>query len=307
MKQIAGAFFVLVIGLIACARTGKTNSPSSTTTVRSITFDGIERKYILHIPASYDGRRAVPLVLAFHGGAGNANNQERVSGFDALSDKKGFIVAYPNGTGRLGEVILTWNGGTCCGYAVNQDIDDVGFVRALVKDLQGVAEIDMKRIYATGLSNGGIMSYRLACEASDLIAAIGPVSGTQNIAPCTPNQPISVIDFHGTADEHLPYNGGVGDKSLAGVPFTSVKESIDFWVKFDQCPSTPETESFADIRHDTYSGCANGTAVQLYTIVDGKHAWPGSNGPAWPGGDQPTRTISATKLMWNFFAAHPKP
>ena len=116
-----------------------------------------------------------------------------------------------------------------------------------------------------------------------------------------------MIDFHGTADEHLPYDGGVGDESLAGVNFASVKDSIDFWVNFDGCSTIPQTESFADIQHDTYTNCADGTAVELYTIVGGKHAWPGSNGPAWLGGDQPTQTISATKLMWDFFAAHPKP
>jgi polyhydroxybutyrate depolymerase len=119
--------------------------------------------------------------------------------------------------------------------------------------------------------------------------------------------PVSIIHFHGTADEHLPYDGGVGDKSLAGVPFTSVKDSIDYWVKYDQCTTTPQTEKFSDIQYDIYSNCADGTAVELYTILGGKHAWPGSNGPAWPGGDQPTQSISATKLMWDFFSSHPKP
>ena len=157
-------------------------------------------------------------------------------------------------------------------------------MRALIADIQTVAQIDTKRIYATGLSNGGIMSYRLACEASDLIAAIGPVAGTQNITPCNPSQPVSVIDFHGTADDHLPYNGGVGDKSLSSTDFVSVQDSIHFWVNFDQCASKPHTETFDDIQHDTYANCTDGTAVELYTILDGKHAWPGSDGPAWAGG-----------------------
>jgi polyhydroxybutyrate depolymerase len=306
MKRSALTLLALTLVLLACARSGAARAPSTDST-RTLLFGGIERSYILHIPPSYDGNHALPLVLDFHGGGGNAESQRHTSGFESLADEKGFIVVYPNGTGRLGEVLLTWNGGTCCGYAVTKDVDDVGFVRALITDLQSVAKIDMKRIYATGLSNGGIFSYRLACDAADLIAAIGPVAGTLNSSPCNPKGPVSVIHFHGTADEHLPYDGGIGDKSLAGVDFASVKDSIDFWVGFDQCPTSPQTESFADIRHEVYSDCANGTAIELYTIVGGKHAWPGSDGPAWPGGDQPTQTISASKLLWDFFSAHPKP
>ncbi len=306
MKRTLPALLALTFSLLACARTGATPAPSADS-IRTLTFGGIERSYIVHIPSVYDGSHAVPLVLDFHGGGGNAETQIRTSNFESLADEKGFIVVYPNGNGRLGDRLLTWNGGTCCGYAVANQIDDVGFVRALIADLQTIVKVDPKRIYATGLSNGGIFSYRLACDASDLFAAIGPVSGTLNYARCNPKEPLSVIDFHGTTDEHVPYDGGVGDKSLAGVPFVSVKDSIDFWLKFDQCPLTPKTESFADVQHDAYSNCANGTAVELYTIVGGGHAWPGGNGPAWPGGDQPTQTISATKIMWDFFAAHPKP
>lgn len=306
MKRIVLALLAPTIGLLACARTIRA-TPAPSTITRTLTFNGVERTYLLHLPSSYDGSHAVPLVLDFHGGGGRAESEMRTSGFSTLADEKGFIVVTPNGSGRFGDIILTWNGGTCCGYAVTNHIDDVGFVRTLIADLQTAAKIDMKRVYATGISNGGIMAYRLACDASDLIAAIGPVAGTQNVAPCEPKEPVAVIDFHGTADEHLPYNGGLGDQSLAGVNFASVKDSIDFWVNFDGCSTVPQTESFADIQHETYNNCANGTAVELYTIVGGKHAWPGSDGPAWPGGDQPTQTISATKLMWDFFAAHPKP
>lgn len=277
MKRSALTLLALALVLLACARSGAAPTPSTDTT-RTLMFGGIQRSYILHIPSSYDGSYALPLVLDFHGGGGNAESQRRTGGFESLADEKGFIVVYPNGTGRLGDRLLTWNGGTCCGYAVAKQVDDVGFVRALIADLQTVVKIDHKRIYATGLSNGGIFSYRLACDAADLIAAIGPVSGTLNLSPCNPKEPVSVIHFHGTADEHLPYNGGVGDKSLAGVDFASVEDSIEFWVGFDQCSPSPQIESFADIRHDTYSNCVNGTAVELYTIVGGKHAWPGLAG-----------------------------
>ena len=307
MKQIVVGLLILSLSPLACTRAFNSTSSSSNGATHTLTSGGLQHTYILHIPSSYNGSQPVPLVFDFHGGLGNASSQMRTSNFESLADEKDFIIIYPNGTGLLGDKLLTWNGGTCCGYAVKNSIDDVGFVRAAIADLESAYKIDSKRIYATGLSNGGIMSFRLACDASDLFAAIGPVSGTLNYPECQPKEPVSIIEFHGTADQHLPYDGGVGDKSLTDVSFVSVKDTIDAWIKFDQCPTTPQTNIFADIQHDTYSDCANGTAVELYTILGGGHAWPGGNGPAWPGGDQPTHTISATSLMWEFFAAHPKP
>jgi polyhydroxybutyrate depolymerase len=152
-----------------------------------------------------------------------------MSGFNEVADQNGFIVVYPNGTSLLSEdILLTWNGGTCCGYAQEKNVDDVGFVRAIVPDLQSLVIIDAKRIYATGMSNGGILSHRLACEAADLFAAIAPVSGTLNFSPCNPSRPISVIEFHGTGDQHIPYHGGFGSKSLVNVDFASVQDSVGF-------------------------------------------------------------------------------
>ena len=301
-----GLILILLLITVACGRSFHPTPNPTTETTHTITFDGMERSYILHVSASYTGDNAVPLVLDFHGGGGNANSEMSHSGFGELADAEGFIVASPNGTGRLEDKVLTWNGGTCCGYAVTNNIDDVGFVRALIAEIEASYKIDSKRVYATGMSNGGIMSYRLACEASDLIAAIGPVSGTQKLPSCQPTENVSVIHFHGTDDGHLPYNGGIGPDSLAGVPFVSVKDTIGFWLNFNQCPSTPQTISFDDVQLDTYTNCIHGTEVQLYTIVGGKHAWPGSDGPGWAGGDQPTQSISATSLIWEFFAAHPK-
>ena len=185
-------------------------------------------------------------------------------------------------------------------------MDDVGFVRAMVTDLQLLVNIDVKRIYATGMSNGGILSHRLACEAADLFAAVAPVAGTLNFSPCSPSQPISVIEFHGTDDQHILYGGGAGPKSLVNVDFASVQDSVGFWASFNGCNSQPQTNSFDDIQHETWTGCTSPTAVELYTIIDGGHSWPGGQG-GWVGSDQPTSTISASQLIWEFFAAHPKP
>jgi polyhydroxybutyrate depolymerase len=180
-------------------------------------------------------------------------------------------------------------------------------MRAIVSDLrQSQLDVDPKRIYAAGMSNGAILSQRLACQAADLLAAIGPVAGTLNFSPCKPSQPISVIEFHGTDDQHIPYNGGYGPKSLVNVDFASVPDSIAFWTKYNQCNSQPQTSSSADFRHDIWTGCSGSTSVELYTIIGGGHAWPGGEG-GWADADQPTMTLSASQLIWKFFASHPKP
>jgi polyhydroxybutyrate depolymerase len=303
MKRLLAPLLFLLLASLACARTAPAAEKDS---VHTLNYGGLERTYILHVPPAYEEGQPAALVLSLHGGGGNADLHRRMDGFDELADEKGFIVVYPNGTGKLQDALLTWNGGTCCGYAQENEVDDVGFLRALIAELESEYAIDPRRIYVTGISNGGIMAYRLACEASDLIAAIAPVAGTLNYEPCQPARPVSVIHFHGTDDTHLPYDGGVGADSLTGVSYNSVAYSLRIWLDFDQCPPVPQTESFADIRHDAYA-CAEQTAVELYTILGGKHAWPGSAGPAWRGGDEPTQTISASQLIWEFFAAHPKP
>jgi polyhydroxybutyrate depolymerase len=248
----------------------------------------------------------VPLVFVFHGGTGNAESAIRMSGYNEVADQNGFIVVYPNGTGRLSnEKLLTWNGGTCCAYAQEQNVDDVGFVRAMVTDLQSRVNIDAKRIYATGLSNGGLLSHRLACEAADLFAAVAPVAGTLNFSPCNPSEPISVIEFHGTGDQHILYDGGYGPKSLVKVDFASVRDSIGFWSSLNGCTSQPQMNSFDDIQHETWTECASATSVELYTIIGGGHSWPRSQGGR-AGSAQPTGTISASQLIWEFFVTHPK-
>jgi polyhydroxybutyrate depolymerase len=296
--------------LLACRAPAR--QPASATaltpgdTTRTLVHDGHERSYVVHVPPGYDPAQPVPLVLIFHGGGGNAENVQEMTGFNATADAEGFIVAYPNGSGRLKEKLLTWNGGTCCGYAIEQDIDDVGFVKAMIEDLATIANVDRRRIYATGMSNGAIMSYRLACELSDVIAAIGPVAATQNVERCEPERPVPVIHFHGDSDQHAPYNGGVGSESLAGANFASVEATISFWVKHNGCASEPQVETSGSIVHTVYTACEQNADVELYTILGGLHAWPGGQ-PGWRRGDAPTQALPATGRMWAFFEAHPQP
>ncbi len=286
----------------ACARAAPVRDPK-----RALTVDGHERTYFLHLPPSHDRGEPLPLVMVFHGGGGKAQNAIRTTNFNELADEEGFIVVYPNGTGPLDVEVFTWNGGDCCGNAMLENADDVGFARAILADVQSVAGVDLSRVYAAGLSNGGIMAYRLACEAADIFAAIDSVAGTLNYAPCEPSRPVPVIHFHGTEDEHILYEGGYGPESIVQVDFASVQGTIGFWTAFNGCAPEPRLRKFLNIRHETWDGCAENSSVELYTIVGGKHAWPGGEGPAWLGGDWPIQTLSATRVTWEFFVSHPKP
>ncbi len=302
---------LFVLTVLACARNPSIMSSKfpdipAGESIRTVAHEGRQRSYILYVPESVDWDQSLPLVFVFHGGTGNAESAIRISGFNDIEDMNGVIVVYPNGTGRLSDdKLLTWNGGDCCGYAQESDVDDVGFVRAIVVDLQPLVEIDSKRIYATGMSNGDVLSHRLACEAADLFAAIAPVAGTLNFSSCRPSQPVSMIEFHGTDDQHILYDGGSGPKALVSVDFSSVRDMIEFWVSADECSAEAQEESFADIRHVTWTGCTGSVAVELYTVIGSGHSWSGGQG-GWVGSDQPTKSISASQLIWEFFAAHPK-
>ncbi|MDO8734757.1 MAG: PHB depolymerase family esterase [Elusimicrobiota bacterium] len=272
---------------------------------KKLEFGGRTRTYLLHIPASFNGKKAVPLVIVLHGGGGNASKTVETTGFSKKSDEAGFIVVYPNGTGRL-KKILTWNAGNCCGYALDNNVDDVGFIRELINQIEKELKIDGRRIYATGISNGGMMAYRLACELSDKIAAIAPVAGAFNI-DTTPKNPVSVMIFHGTADQHVLYEGGEPKKRADRRSRTdkSVAFAADFWVNHNGCSAKPNRTEKGNIIMEKYTGGRKNSEVVLVTIKNGEHAWPGGK-PAWRGGDIPTTEISATDEMWNFFEKHPK-
>jgi polyhydroxybutyrate depolymerase len=219
-------------------------------------------------------------------------------GMSELADREGFIAVYPTGTSRTG-LAPTWNAGNCCGYALINHVDDIGFLRALITKLESDYNIDHRRIYATGISNGGMLSFRAACELSDLMAAVAPVEGAQNIE-CHPTAPVPVLIFHGTADKFVPFDGGT-------TPFqagpkrsdTPVRDSVKFWVQQDGCSPTPAHEETKEVRIDRYSECTAGAAVVLYAIQGGHHMWPGLRISG--------NHIPATEIMWKFFAEHPKP
>jgi len=253
----------------------------------TLQHDGVERSYRLHVPTGYDHSRPVPLVLNFHGLTGTPDLQALSSAMDADSDSEGFVVAYPAG------VQNSWNAGTCCGEAARTNVDDVGFARAVVADLKQKLCIDPRRVYATGMSNGGFMSHRLACEAADLFAAIGPVAGALGVSNCQPSRPVPVIHFHGTEDGLVDYD-------------TLALNAIAQWVTANGCTDAQPAETYnqGDVRCETYSQCQAGVEVTLCTVTGGGHCWPGR--PTCVFGN-PTTDISANEAMWDAFSRFPLP
>jgi polyhydroxybutyrate depolymerase len=246
------------------------------TSLHHINVGGHDRSYRLYKPPAAPA--SAPLVVVMHGYSGSAAQAERGYGWDDLADSDKFVVAYPDGLGRA------WNveGETCCGQPGREGVDDVAFISAAVADIGKNVGINPARVYATGMSNGGIMSYTLAC-ATAIFAAIGPVAGTQ-LNPCRTPRPTSVIHIHGTDDRLVPYGGGQGFSVING---PLVPEVNAFWRNVDQCGAPTATAS-GPVTTST-SGCAKGRGVVLITVDGGGHEWP----------------PFATKALWQFFAARP--
>lgn len=298
-----------LVAILAMVLTSDATSLGPGDHSRTVRVDGHERNYLVHVPPRYAPDTPMAVVVAFHGGGANARNMVAFSGLSEKADQAGFIVVYPEGSGRL-ERMRTFNAGNCCGLAAARHIDDVAFTRQVLDDLQGIANVDRHRIYATGMSNGAMMAYRLASEMSDRIAAIAPVSGPMGTRDCRPGRAVSVMHFHGDADEFAPFKGGVG-RGPSGTDFYSVDHSINAWVEANGCETTPLTTQLADREHDgttvkqvRYASGMNGAEVVLVVIAGGGHTWPGRV-PRMQSLGASTRDISANDMMWEFFERHP--
>ena len=272
----------------------------------SITHQGIVRLYRVHVPLRYSPARAAPLVFAFHGGGGDMDYmaREELYGLTGASNKEGFVLVFPNGYSKFESgKFATWNAGTCCGDARDKKIDDVGFVKTMVGNISSQLNIDRTRIFATGMSNGGMMAHRLACELPDIFSAVASVAGTDSTTQCHPAQPVSVLHIHARNDTHVLFNGGAGEGSFRDeskvTDFTSVPETINRWVKRNQCVPTPQrTLEVAGAYCDLYSSCQGGVGGKLCVTEAGGHSWPGGRKPR---GDAPSKAISANDQIWTFF------
>lgn len=269
---------------------------------RRITVDGRRRAYYVHQPRGERSSSPRPAVVVLHGHGGTARSARRISRMDAKADDAGFIALYPEGSSWRSIPWRSWNAGHCCGYAMQAGLDDVAFLRAVIDDAVGREGIDPARVYVTGISNGGMMAYRLGCEHADRIAAIAPVAGSLGQDGCGFSGSVPAIVFHGTADDHVPYTGTAraikdGRRELA------VQTAVALWARANGCTSTAQSTTVGSVTQDTYCAGAAESEVILYTIEGGGHAWPGG-ARGWRFGASPTRDISATDLMWDFFERH---
>jgi polyhydroxybutyrate depolymerase len=234
---------------------------------RNVNVDGMMRSYLLHVPANYDGQRRVPLLVDLHPIGSNGASHKRTSGYVALSDSDGFLVAHPNGIDNA------WNVGPCC--TKSRSVDDVAFIRALVKDLEGAACVDSKRVYAAGFSMGGGMAHFLGCHAADVFAAIAPAAFDllqENVVDCRPARSIPVLASRGTADPIVPYQGGASmppNGLNVTIHFLGAVETFKKWSELDRCTGAAET---AEGGCQFYRTCANGAEVGLCTASGGGHA-----------------------------------
>lgn len=272
----------------------------------AIQVGDLTRKYLVHVPPSYNANNPTPLILAFHGGGGDMDYmaKDELYGLISKSNKEGFIIIFPNGYSKLkiGK-FATWNAGNCCGDARDKKIDDVGFVKQIIKNITGQMNIDRNRIFATGMSNGGMVSYVMACELPDVFKAVAAIAGTDNTVTCSHKTPISVLHIHAKDDDHVLFNGGAGEGAFKDeskvTDFTSVPASIAEWVGYNQCSATPERVLTVNGAYcDLYNNCANGTQVKLCVTDVGGHSWPGGNKPR---GEAPSQAISANDMLWDFF------
>jgi polyhydroxybutyrate depolymerase len=275
---------------------------------RMLTVDGRERSYVIHVPKKYDPKKPTPVVLILHGAGTNARIMERLCGMNEKSEEAGFLAVYPNGTG-LG-IFLTFNSGGLSPRIADRWPDDVKFIDKLLDDLQTVANVDKKRVYATGLSNGGMMCYRLAAELPQRIAAIAPVSGTLCLDKPMPRRCVPLMHFHGTDDRIVPYKGpDNGTKKV--LAFKSVDETIAIWRKLNKCSGKPvekklgnKVDDGTEILQKTYRPKKGGADVVLVVIKGAGHTWPGRP-PRVRFLGKSTKRISANDMIWEFFRQHP--
>lgn len=308
---------VFAIGAIAAAQDQSTPQPANSEEAtkslgagdhhRKLSIGDRGRSYSLHVPKSYEAGKATPVVLALHGAAMNGSMMAWFSGLNKKSDEAGFVAVYPDGTGT--GPFLTWNAGGFRGRMAEGRPDDVQFISRVLDDLARVLTIDPNRVYACGMSNGGMMCYRLAAELSDRIAAIAPVAGTIALDELRPQRPVPVIHFHGSKDNIVPFEAAKGSAASV-MKLKGVEESVQIWVNHNACQSPPRIDILSKdgdamkVTRTTYDRGKNNSEVVLVVVEEGGHTWPGQQPPVGFIGKS-VKTVSANDLIWEFFQKHP--
>lgn len=306
---LAFLLIVMVIAAAGCDKQeegvdGEENAVDARDIPVSLRYDGVKRTYLLHLPPAYNGEDELPVLFVFHGGSGEGEGMARLTHMSEVADERGFIAVYPDGLNR------NWNDGR---PEVNPGVDDVGFISALIDELEREYHIDARRVYSTGISNGGMFSLRLACELPDKIAAVAPVAALMGEAlsqTCSPQRPVPVMFVMGTDDPLVPWEGGkVGTARLDRGRVLSAADSVSFWVAADGCSETPVVTFLPDaapgdgtrIRRETYAGGRNGSEVVMLVVEGGGHTWPGGEQYARELVIGATnRDIDAGEVIWEF-------
>jgi polyhydroxybutyrate depolymerase len=305
---------IFALTVLSCRTINQKRLDSEALTHNLLIFDGLPRDYYFYTPPSYDETRPYPLILALHGGGGNALQMCKMkNAFLNLAENQGFLLVCPEGVENHwndGRGIQNWR-------AHADDIDDVGFIKAMIAQLQMEYNIDPNKIFSTGISNGGKMSLRLACEASEIFAAVAIVAATMPAElPCSPSDPVSVLIMNGTEDPLVLWGGGqvqVGRLELGQI--LSTADTLAFWVTANHCNESPsnswepdtDPEDETRVQNEVYDGCMEDVSVALYTIEGGGHTWPGG-AQYLPEAiiGRVSRDINAGEVIWGFFQTNAK-
>jgi len=275
----------------------------------SLRVDDRDRTYTLHVPSDYDGTHAVPLVLALHGRLGKGSGEEKLAHLDKVSEEHNFLVVYPDGVDR------SWADGRGGTPADKKGVDDVKFLSSLVDKMAREYKVDDERIYAAGMSNGGFMSGRLACDLSNRIAAVGIVAASLSesvAANCRPRKPVSVLILQGTEDPLVPIQGGALERDAAGGVVLSHANAVQKFVQLNLCSTSPRKDHVADKAGDgttidiaIYTGCLAGSEVRSYVVNGGGHTWP--DGMQYlPSAiiGKTTHNLDGSEVIWSFLSQH---
>lgn len=272
---------------------------------------GVRRSYLVHLPPGYSQDKPLPMVVVVHGAFYTAKKMEQTSGFDPIADREGFIAVYPNGMGLFG-FLQHWNAGHCCGKAAADELDDVGYLAAVIEDAAARLSVDRRRIYMVGFSNGGMLVHRFAAERGDLLAAVAPLAATGGGQPDADStawhipEPIAampLLTIHGMVDQHVPFNGGTAPQGESERRYWPVQQTLDVWIQNNGCRPEPfiHKERKDAVTVTTWSNCRDDADVVLVQLQDWGHVWPGADFTNDLAVDDPLKGFDAARIVWDFF------